>query len=53
MEHAMEPQASTPSPSLAWWTTPGAADQPWGDRVCAAVDPEGRLSMFAKHVARG
>jgi uncharacterized glyoxalase superfamily protein PhnB len=26
-------------------------DQPWGDRMYCAVDPEGQFWMFAKHLA--
>ena len=25
-------------------------DQPWGDRMYCAVDPEGQFWMFAKHL---
>lgn len=28
------------------------ADQPWGDRMYCAVDPEGQFWMFAKRLAR-
>lgn len=27
------------------------ADQPWGDRMYCAVDPEGQFWMFAKHLS--
>ena len=29
------------------------ADQPWGDRMYCATDPEGQFWMFAKRLARG
>ena len=28
----------------------GPEDQPWGDRIYAAVDPEGQFWTFATHV---
>jgi uncharacterized glyoxalase superfamily protein PhnB len=28
------------------------ADQPWGDRMYCAVDPEGQFWMFAKHLTK-
>jgi uncharacterized glyoxalase superfamily protein PhnB len=28
------------------------ADQPWGDRMYCALDPEGQFRMFAKRLAR-
>jgi uncharacterized glyoxalase superfamily protein PhnB len=29
------------------------ADQPWGDRMYCALDPEGQFWMFARRLARG